>query len=233
MANTEPIRTRQPKSRTKATILAKAYEMYLSHELEPGAERLAAVLERLGYTTGAGYQIWANQAEFRKDLQVYIANKVDHAGLCAIADRAAALAARKLPFEQHVLAAGDLCIDHLIGHEDFYVALRFFGLGRSRPAAVTDAMIDGYARLTRDYSEMLVPALQHFGRRMRPGLDIEHLTVAATALMEGYALRARVLPGENCRRITIGGEPHHPFSVAFLRLVEGMTETVPTGGSSE
>ncbi len=31
----------------------------------------------MGYTTGAGYQIWVNQAHFREDLQVYIAQNLD------------------------------------------------------------------------------------------------------------------------------------------------------------
>lgn len=57
------IKHRNPKDKTRAIIMTKAREMTSRH-----LPRLGAVLEDLGYTTGAGYQIWSNQQAFWDDL---------------------------------------------------------------------------------------------------------------------------------------------------------------------
>ena len=226
MSTPTSVRTRHPKSVTRATILQKAYELYLSRDLVHGDERLSVVLDSLGYTTGAGYQIWANQAAFRDDLQVFIAENVEYASLDALAGEVEALHARELPFEEQVLAGADLYVHNFLGREDFYLTLRFYAMAE-RPQAITDAVAQGYERLTWQTTDLFKSVFASHGRQMKSGLTVEDLALAATALVEGYALRVRVQPDRPRSAVQYLDGPHHSFSVAFLGLVKEFTEEVP------
>jgi hypothetical protein len=227
VSNSQAVRTRHPKSTTRANILAKAYQMYLAEELEHGDERLSTVLESLGYTTGAGYQIWANQAAFREDLKVYIAENIEYASLRAMAEKVSELAARNLPFEQHVLTAADQYIEVYLSQDDFYLTLRFFAMSDRRPAAVTEAMIGAYERSSWEAAELFANVFARFKRRIRSGLEMEDVTAAVTALIEGYALRARVDRTKVDKCVEVDGRPHRAFSLAFLGLIKELSEPLP------
>ncbi|MEM7274531.1 MAG: hypothetical protein AAF547_15705 [Actinomycetota bacterium] len=227
MSSTTPTRTRQPKAVTRAAILEKAYELYLNRELIPGDERLSHVLDSLGYTTGAGYQIWSNQAEFREDLQVYIAENIEYASLRAIAEQVAELDRLELEFDQRVLEGAQRYIKAFLGREEFYISLRFMSMPPDRPAQITDAVIQGYERLTWETVELFKAVLEVEGRRMKPGYDIEHLAVATTALAEGFAIRHRMQPDRISADLPTDYGPYHAFSVSFLGIVTQMVEPDP------
>ncbi|MEM7326800.1 MAG: hypothetical protein AAF531_27195 [Actinomycetota bacterium] len=183
------------------------------------------MLDSLGYTTGAGYQIWANQAAFRDELQVFIAENIEYASLSALATEIEHLHDRKLPFERQVLAGADLYADHFLGREDFYLSLRFYAMVE-RPQQITDAFIQGYERLTWETTDLFQNVLAGHGRRMKPGLDVVDLAVATTALTEGYALRHRVQPERARKEVAFLDGPHSSFAVAFLGVVKEFTEEI-------
>lgn len=220
------VRTRNPKSETRATILAKAYDMYVKRELEHGDERLSAVLDELGYTTGAGYQIWANQAEFRADLQVYIAENIEYANPDRIADDIAAVAATAESWEEYLLGVGDLYAENMIGDEAFYLSLRFFGMAEDRPEPITEALRDAYERSRWQAEERFELAMSGVGVRMKEPLRPADMAVALTALMEGYSLRASVQPDQALAKLKLGNTEHYAFSYGFLAIVQGFTERV-------
>lgn len=227
MSETQVVRTRHPKSITRATILKRAYEMYLARELDHGDERLSVVLDSLGYTTGAGYQIWPNQAAFREDLKVYVAENIVYADLESVADKRAEQAARNLPFEQSVLHSGDTFFESFIGQEAFYLTLRFFAMGNDRPAAITEALSDAYYRASWDVCELFEASMAKFKRRMAQDFTIEDLTMSVTALLEGYGLRARVDPKRAAVKVNAYGGEHFLFSVGFLGVMSEFTEPDP------
>ncbi len=200
--------------------------MYLDGQLTPGDERLAMVLDTLGYTTGAGYQIWANQAAFRSDLAVYIAENIQYASLRSIQTEIVELGAMDLPFEQHVLASGDLFIEEFLKHEDFYVKLRFVSMSADRPPEITAALQDAYEQASWEVGNVFTNTLARFGRQLQPQFDMEHLTTAVTAAVEGYALRDRLQPDRTAGVLVHRGGKHHPFSVVFLAIVNEMTEVM-------
>ncbi len=226
MTKPQAARTRRPKSMTRATILAKAYDMYLERKLVHGDERLSAVLEELGYTTGAGYQIWPNQAAFRTDLQMYIVENLDYASLRIVAEEIAELQARNLPFEEYTLAAADLYVKAFLGREEFYLTLRFLAMGKERGDEITNAIREAYNLTEWEATDLLSRRLADFGKRIRDPYELSDLTTAITALLEGYALRARVQPERISENIDVGGVRHHVLSVAFLGLVEAFTEDI-------
>ena len=215
-------RTRRPKSMTRATILERAYEMYLEREITHGDERLSVVLDDLGYTTGAGYQMWPNQGAFRLELQVYIAENIEYADPAHVDSQIADLSCQELSFRQYTLAVGDLYADYFLGREDFYLTLRFLAMGEDRPHEVTTAMRDAYVRLGWGITERFTRALDVHGRRMRDPFTVEQLATATTALVEGFALQHRI--GLAAEPVAAEGADHHQFSVAFLGLVEFYTE---------
>lgn len=227
MSATPTIRTRRPKSTTRSIILAKAYEMYLDRRLTPGDERLAAVLSELGYTTGAGYQIWANQAAFREDLTGFIAENIDYASLRSAAAEIVELAAMNLPFEQHTLAAGDRFINGFIGREEFYVKLRFLAMSDDRPDQVTQALMDAYEQSGWEAAQLFEVALRNFGLQVRSGLEMSDMTIAVTASLEGFALRHRVQPERIDTKVEAHGGMHHLFSLVFLAILKDFTEPIP------
>lgn len=220
------VRTRHPKATTRATILSKAYEMYVARELVHGDERLSLVLDELGYTTGAGYQIWANQAAFREDLQVYIAENIEYASLERLGTDIAELAAQNLPWPAHQLAGGDLYFDAFIGREEFYLTLRFYAMDDQRPEAISTAVRDAYERLSWETEALFNASLERFRRRIVSGFEMRDLIVATCALLEGYALRHRMQPAQAARKVQSEGGEHYSFSVAFLGLLEMFTEPV-------
>lgn len=68
-----------------------------------------------------------------------------------------------------------------------------------------------------------------FGVRMREGIDIDHFTAAVSSTLEGTATNRAFGPAEPEDLLTlpgIDGEPTewHLAAVAFLALIEGMTE---------
>ncbi len=226
MNKAQAVRTRHPKAITRATILQKAYEMYIDRRLIHGDERLSLVLDELGYTTGAGYQIWANQAAFRSDLQVYVAENIEYASLRPLAHKIEESARLGRPFREHTLAGGDIFFDAFIGREDFYLSLRFFAMADDRPADISEALIDGYVRSSWETTALFESAFERLHRELRAPLQMSDLTTSVTALVEGYALRARLQPDLAVHRVEYEGEEHYLFSVAFLALVSEMTVEV-------
>lgn len=201
--------------------------MYLSRELVHGDERLRTVLNELGYTTGAGYQIWPSQEAFREDLWVYIAENIEYASLRSMADKTIELAAMNLPFEQHILTAGDLFIEAFLGREEFYLKLRFFEMGDDRPPKVTAALRDAYEQSAWEAGQLIAVTLERFGRRLCRSLEMTDLTVAITAALEGYALRDRLQSERVATSVVKHGGPHHAFSLVFLAIMQEFTEPIP------
>ena len=226
MSPTQAVRTRHPKEVTRATILQKAFEMYRDRELIHGDERLTVVLESLGYTTGAGYQIWANQAAFREDLKVYVAENIEYASLRSIEKEIVALAERNLPWDKHVLAAGDQFIRVFLDREEFYLSLRFFAMAHDRPASITDGMKAAYEQSSWEAMTLFTAVLERFERELADGVDMRQFTAAVTAALEGYALQARVRPEQIDELIEVNGESHHQFSLTFLGIANQYTRPI-------
>ncbi len=209
---------------TRAAILARAYEMYLDRELVHGDERLSLVLDSLGYTTGAGYQIWPNQAAFRLDLQVYIAERIDYASLDPLREQLAAIREQNLPREQHILAIGDCYYEYFSGREEFYLILRFYAMGDDRPPEITTALRNAYTQIGWELDAAFTKSWEGSGRRLRPDRTMAQLSATITALAEGFALRDRV--GPEVPLVDIAGGQHQPFSVALLSVLDSYSEKI-------
>lgn len=224
MTKAQAVRTRHPKATTRATILAKAYEMYLDHRLIHGDERLSYVLDELGYTTGAGYQIWPNQAAFRRELQIYVAENIAYASPTLVKEDVEKLLAAGLDDDELSLNIGDLYFKSMVGVGEFYLTLRFLGMGEVRPDEITETLADAYERSSWEIEERYTGWMERSGRKMRDPLEVSDLAMAVTALMEGYALRAAVQPEKVAKQHKIGDGLHYGFSVAYLGVLDRFVE---------
>ncbi len=228
MKKAQAVRTRHPKATTRATILAKAYEMYLDRRLVHGDERLSHVLDELGYTTGAGYQIWPNQAAFRRELQIYVAENISYASPELVAEDVAEVIASSKSGEELALRVGDLYFAEMLRTEQFYITLRFFGMAHDRPEEITEALSDAYERSAWAVGPRLEAGMARIGLRVREPFTIDDLAAAVTALMEGYALRASVKNEQVTRKIKSEHGSYYAFSYAFLGVVNQFAEEIPS-----
>lgn len=224
----EPYRSEkhQSKTITRSVILQHSFEMYLDRRLQPGNESLTDVLRELGYMSGVGYSIWPNNVSFREDLAVFIAENIEYASLRNLASGLDDLLARGLSYEDHVLRGGDHYARTYIGREEFYLMLRFFSEVDRHSEPLKQAIQDAYERASWEAKEYLGSLLSRFARRTRDGVSLDDLANAVTALVEGYALRARIQP-EKAQPSPDGKSEHHPFSEAFLALLTHYTEPAP------
>ncbi|MEM9493991.1 MAG: hypothetical protein AAGC55_32890, partial [Myxococcota bacterium] len=177
----------------------------------------ALVLDSLGYTTGAGSQIWPNQAAFRLDLQGYIAERIDDASVESLADDLEEIRGGGYPIEEHILRIGELYHDYFIGREEFYLVLRFYAMGDERPPEVTEALRNSYVRQGWELDLALQAAMDRRNYRLKAGRSMDELVTSITALTEGYALRHRVGPA--APPVEIGGQKWQPFSAALLSII--------------
>ena len=228
MSPTPNPKTRRPKAKTRTAILAHAHEMYLDGRLRPGDERLAAVLAELGYTTGAGYQIWANQAAFQVDLSSYIAENVDYASLRAAASSIVDRIPDGLSFEQHMLAAGDQYISRFLETDAFQLQARFVAMSDVRPDPITSVLRDAYEKTISEVGKLFAKALEAHSRQIQEPLVMADLTGAVTAALEGFALRHAVQSEQVSKPVPAHDGEHHIFSVTLLAIITNFTEKIPT-----
>jgi hypothetical protein len=199
---------------TRVAILERAQEMYVDRELVHGDERLSAVLEDLGYTTGAGYQIWSNQAEFRQDLQVFVAERlqaVDLDGLADTVDGSQDLA-------QAIDQLSIRLLDRVCAWGDYFLSLRFYGMDADRPEEVTAAMVGTADRFIESLEAMLSEVVARLGRRFRPEADSRVVAQAVAALLQGLALQQRV------DRRAAGSRNRSAASLGLVALLDAATE---------
>jgi hypothetical protein len=165
--------------------------MYLDRKLIQGDERLAFVLEELGYTTGAGYQIWANQAAFREDLRDYVAENLDYRAL-ATQEEVEQIAGQNLEFGDYVAELARRMI-YRATVEEFYLSLRFYALNDDeRTSAITRSLRSTF-RYRAEFAEALIKyAVDAYGKILPA--DSYGLAVSVIERIDGHLLAWRICP---------------------------------------
>lgn len=222
------IKQRQSKAQTRRTILERGYEMYRDGRLDRHDVKVAAVLKELGYTTGAAYYIWPNQAAFRRDLMVHIAEHVEYGSIQALADRIEGVRASYRSFEDAILRGGDAYFEYFLTQEDFFIGLRFYE-DPEQPIEIQRAMSLGYERIQAEVHKFFEEALAFWGRKMTSDdYGINELVVSCTAMIEGFSLRHRFQRDKVRAKVPCEGGEHYLFSVNLLHLAKA--NTCPVSG---
>lgn len=179
--------------------------------------RLSNVLEHMGLTSGAAYNIWSSQGDFQYDLAHHLISRYSWAG----PDQ------NDIKFEpdadptDEIRRLAELYLDSLTDDTQFFLTLRFWGV-KDPSAELIAAVKDGYAN-NRDLWQFFYGAgFQWAGLRIRDGYTLDDFMVMATMVTEGAALRHRFEP-DRLR----SADGSNLYSEALVALVGHFTEPIP------
>jgi len=179
--------------------------------------RLSNVLQHMGLTSGAAYNIWSSQGDFQHDLAHHLISEYSWAG----PDQNEV----KLDFDadptDEIRRLAELYLDSLTNDTQFYLTLRFWGV-KDPSAELIASVKDGYANNHDLWRFFYSLGFQWAGLRIRDGYTIDDFVVMATLVTEGAALRHRFEP-ERLR--TADGS--NLYSEALVALVGHFTERAP------
>lgn len=171
-------------------ILDKAREIVAEQGCPEGVElRLRLVLEELGLTTGAAYNIWENQQHFQEDLAYELAINFDWASpITTDLD----LDPFNRPLDE-VVRLGNSYFNYFVSTNRFFVLLRFWGVAEISEA-MQIAIRSGYYTNRAAWTEFFEAGLAWAERSLKADYTIDDLATAITVIVEGSAVRYRFDP---------------------------------------
>lgn len=174
-----------------------------------------------GLTTGAFYQIWADQAHFQRELLAHVMDRIAIPGAAQIRALALTMIAEGRPADEILRQVGDLDLELSRRSPEMYLAL---GLGAMVPAQlVRRAQQGANRRYIEALSDLLGTILRYGGRKVRADHDMTDLIWAVEALEVGYLLRSRTDPDVPAKTDARGWSSH---AVAWVGVVHSFTEPV-------
>lgn len=186
---------------TRIELLDAGLRMVMRDGLSSGFNvKVTDVVREANRTTGAAYQIWPSQDEYRLDLASHVASNVSYADPDVVgAALEFALSTDDADVWFVVETTGRAYFEHLVSQPNFYVTLHFWATADNLPAAVTTAVQEGYALIQAAFEMFFGAVLDHFGVVIRAPHTLAELTMAATAATEGSALRHRFAADDQAR----------------------------------
>lgn len=246
----QPTRRRMPKrsiTETRELMLRAATELACQRVGDADEEAIAAALAHVrltevaaqatrivraetgdhdatAITTGAIYQVWPTQAEFQADLLFHIA-ELD-AALVPDLDQSAAVvsagSAAGRPPGEALVEVIERAFGYTRQNPVFFLFLSFYV--RSGSPRVRQALRQSYESFVPTVSTVWQLILDAHGRRVREPFTVDQLATAATALIEGFALRWVADPERTADPL---GEAGHSLLSRTIEVVfDGFTEPV-------
>ena len=199
------------KDETKRQLLDAGAELLLHDGLPEAVNvKLADVCKHLEVTSGSAYQIWRRQEDYQLDLTLYIVENFNWATGLVAAAVADALVDFESP-EQVIRTVGHFYFDKLISSPEFYLLLHLWSIHDPRPE-LSEAIRRSYSQVHEGLNQVFLGAMAAFGTELKPAFSIDEMSVTATAVSEGLALRHRFDP----ERAT-GGELYAEALVGLFR----------------
>jgi BetI-type transcriptional repressor, C-terminal len=229
---------RAAREATQAAMLEAATRMLFE---QPGLDVLAVlkpveVARRCDppRTTGAFYNIWPTQGDFRRDVLDHVLSVGRFQGDQDALELLAGFLTDTPSTAEMVRSAADLNFKGLRGDPAITLQLALWTQHASDPE-ICDRIRALYGAMFERASPLYRKLLERAGRRMVPPYTVEFLAVAVTALVEGLALRWTIdpdaVPDDAGAPPGVAADPARPWtlfsSLAYV-LVMGMTEPVPT-----
>jgi AcrR family transcriptional regulator len=140
--------------------------------------RLSDVAHEAGYTTGAGYRCWKDQAAFHRDLAIAAVRRRNEDPIAGTVRRIRDLVDARAPLAEVIRVAAEA---NLHGEPD---------------EAVAEAARDHVTTTIESFVALFGLLLEVYGLRMRPPYTLVHLVLAVLALSEGFAVQS------------LAGDPH-------------------------
>ena len=167
-------------------------------------------------TTGAAYNIWANQDAYRRSLALHVAETMQWADDRLVGEAIASLQP-DVAIDEWIPLACDFYFDAFVSRWDYYILLQFWGIKEPGDDLVA-AINRGYDVVHDRFRSLFQRALDVHQLELIEPLSLDDLCVMTTAICEGLALRHRFQP-ERLRT-----EAGHLFGVMTNQLVSGMVQ---------
>ena len=230
MGDQQPQRRRKNASResTRQELLETARLLLAERGFDTALSlRLTEVTKAAGLTTGAAYQLWAGgQADFHRELAEYLIERDAGKGASSVADRAAETLLEGRPLADVIESSASAYLDEQLNELGFAVLSHYWPAARTHPE-LAGLVKDGYGRFHDSFTEIYAALIDHFGLELQPGVTIDDLTVAMSAVADGFVLRAGVDP-DRMTTVTLADDDGTPrewslFAASLAAIVRAMT----------
>lgn len=186
---------------TREELLAAGLRILLRDGLPAGFNlKIADVVKEANRTTGAAYQIWKSQNDFRLDLAIHVAQSVSYADPTVMADDLEDALANETDIFGLVEAVGRSYFRHLVSGPEFYMGLHFWATADNLPDEVRTAVEDTYDEIQSSFEAFFGLVLAMFDVEIVEPHSLASLTTAASAITEGMALRYRFTTSVEAKR---------------------------------
>ncbi len=208
---------RATKDDTRQKLLEAGRELLVADGLRQVIDiRLTDVLELVGLTTGAAYNIWDSQDEYRTELAIYVAKNLEWADDRLLRDSLTEMPT-DVPLEQWITAAGDAYFEAFTARWDYFILLQFWGV-KNPDEELIAAIKAGYDMVHQRLLFLFQVTADMYSLELEEPYTFDDMAVAATAICEGLAIRHRFEP----ERVSSAAGPL--FSDLMLRFTKSMTE---------
>lgn len=232
--------TRRSAAQTRQLLLDTAIGMY--HELGARAGvshvRLSDVVRRAGLTTGAAYRLWDDQSAFHTELAREAIRWRDRNASARTIAAIRPIVESRAPVEEMIRCGAEANLYSAHDNEAFLatLALRAAAWGTAELMDVSRERMD---ESLAEFEQLYIGLLEVYGRRMREPFTTQHLTLALSALTEGFGIHGAT--GVDHPRVEIPsddprvGRDWSLFGAAAWAIVDHMTEPVsgPASGPGD
>lgn len=182
------------KDATRQRLLEAGQTMALAKGALPHIDvRLTEVLGEVGLTTGAAYNIWTSQDEFRTDLAIEVSSLFrDRTLFSAVADQLEITADQSL--KQHLETLATMILSASNDDLSFFLPLRFWAV-HEQPEAIAEALSAGYERCDSILVSIIEQICNSYALTTRDEHSVDEVATMAVACLEGFLLRHRIAPG--------------------------------------
>lgn len=207
---------RATKDDTRHKLLEAGRELLVADGLRQVIDiRLTDVLELVGLTTGAAYNIWDSQDEYRTELATYVAKNLEWADDRLLRDSLANMPT-DVPLEEWITASGNAYFEAFVARWDYFILLQFWGV-KNPDEELVAAIREGYDMVHQRLVFLFQVTVEMYDLKIEDPYTVDDMAVAATAICEGLAIRHRFEPD----RVTTAAGPL--FSDLMLRFFGSLT----------
>ncbi len=190
---------------TREELLDAGLRVLLRDGLPPGFNvKITDVVKEANRTTGAAYQIWKSQQDYRLELAVHVARSVSYADPTVLVGELEAALANETDIFGVVNTVGRAYFEHLVSRPEFYLALHFWATADNLPAEVRSAVEEGYREIQSSFEAFFALVLAYFRVEIVAPHTLETLTTIASVSTEGMALRYRFAATDAEREQLVG-----------------------------
>lgn len=222
--------TRRTPAETKELLLRSGLSLLHARGTAPGVShiRLQDVVAHAGLTTGAAYRLWANQADFHRDLAALAITWSEDPPTSGAVSRIAELVKDRVPYPEVLRVGAEAYLHDERPNPEFLISLAL-------RAASSDASAHAASRKRHDVTidahvALYEALLQWYRRAMCPPYTVRDIALALAATSEGLAIQSIV--GEShprFRTVAPGDDIERDWSLlgfVAATLVDTMTESV-------